>query len=183
MTTAAPGHPRASVFETYLRRQSAVLGVIAAAALLVLMLATVIDVLVRWIARASVPGMLEVAESALVVSVFLGLAWTSMQGGHVAVSVVTDRLKPPLARAVSVVIWLLNAALLGWMTYASVARALQATSLHETRFGLVQWPVWPLRWVIALGLALWLVVALANVLRTLRGAPAYGDDADAPADV
>jgi TRAP-type C4-dicarboxylate transport system permease small subunit len=172
-----------SPFDVYLRRQSAALGVIAAGALVVLMLATVIDVVVRWIARASVPGMLEVAESALVVSVFLGLAWTSMQGGHVAVSIVTDRLRPRAAQAVSIVVWVLNTGLLAWMTYASVARALQATALHETRFGIVQWPVWPLRWVIAVGLGLWLIVAAANVVRTIRGLSAYGEDAETPADV
>lgn len=174
---------RTSGFDRYLRRQSAALGVIAAAALVVLMLATVTDVLVRWISRASVPGMLEVAESALVVSVFLGLAWTSMQGGHVAVSIVTDRLRPGVARVVSIVVWTLNTGLLAWMTYASVARAVQSTALHETRFGIVQWAVWPLRWVIAIGLALWLMVAIANVVRTIRRLGAYGEDADAPADV
>lgn len=182
MTVTTPAPVKTSHFDTYLRGQSAVLGVIAAGALVVLMLATVVDVIVRYIARASVPGMLEVAESALVTSVFLGLAWTSMQGGHVAVSIVTDRLKPALARWVAVVVWLLNAGLLAWLTYASVARALQATSRNETRFGLVQWPVWPLRWVIAIGLALWLVVAIANVVRTIRGRAAYGEDAEAAVD-
>lgn len=182
MTVAATAPVKASRFDAYLRGQSAVLGVIAAGALVVLMLATVVDVIVRYIARASVPGMLEVAESALVTSVFLGLAWTSMQGGHVAVSIVTDRLEPALARWVAVVVWLLNAGLLAWLTYASVTRALQATSRDETRFGLVQWPVWPLRWVIAIGLALWLVVAIANVVRTIRGRAAYGEDAEAAVD-
>lgn len=182
MSAVAPAPRKVSLFDTYLRRQSAVLGVFAAGALVVLMLATVIDVIVRFIARASVPGMLEVAESALVTSVFLGLAWTSMQGGHVAVSIVTDRLTPALARAVSVVIWFLTAGLLAWMTFASVTRALQATSRNETRFGLVQWPVWPLRWVIAIGLGLWLVVAIANVVRTIRGRTAYGDEAEATGD-
>ncbi|CAH0205826.1 TRAP transporter small permease subunit [Microbacterium sp. Bi128] len=182
MTVAASAPTRTSRFDRYLRGQSAVLGVIAASALVVLMLATVIDVIVRFFARASVPGMIEVAESALVASVFLGLAWTSMQGGHVAVSIVTDRLRPVLARAVSVVVWVLNAGLLAWMTYASVMRALQATALNETRFGLVQWPVWPLRWVIAVGLGLWLVVAIANVVRTIRGRAAYGEDAEPTVD-
>lgn len=182
MTVAASATTKTSRFDGYLRRQSAVLGVIAAGALVVLMLATVIDVIVRFVARASVPGMLEVAESALVTSVFLGLAWTSMQGGHVAVSIVTDRLRPALARAVSVVVWVLNAGLLAWLTYASITRAFQATTRNETRFGLVQWPVWPLRWVIAIGLGLWLVVAIANVVRTIRGREAYGEDAEAAVD-
>lgn len=182
-TTTASTAPTGSAFDRYLRRQSAALGLLAASALLALMLATVADVAVRFISRSSLPGMLEVAESALVVSVFLGLAWTSMQGSHVAVSIVTDRLRPGVARAVSLAVWLLNAGLLAWMTYASASRALQATALHESRFGIVQWPIWPLRWVIAIGLALWLVVAIANVVHVIGGRTVHGDESDDVVDV
>ncbi|WP_053385008.1 TRAP transporter small permease [Leucobacter celer] len=174
--------PGGSVFDRWLKRCSAALGVIAAGALVVLMLATVLDVLVRWITRASLPGMMEIAETALVASVFLGLAWTSIQGGHVAVTIVTDRLKPGHARAVSVLIWALNAAILGWMTAALFMRAMQSTSMSETRFGLVQWPVWPLRWIIAVGLLFWTVVAIVNLVRVIRGRTAYGEDTEVVLD-
>lgn len=172
-----------SGFDRALRRVSAGLGVLAAGALVVLMLATVVDVIVRWISRSSVPGMLEVAETALVTSVFLGLAWTSMQGGHVAVTIVTDRLRPRMARVVSSLIWFLNAGMLAWLTYASVLRAMLSTNLNETRFGLVQWSVWPLRWIIAVGLLLWTVVAVVNLVRVLGGRTAYGEDTEVIADV
>ncbi|UOR00550.1 TRAP transporter small permease [Leucobacter allii] len=179
----APADPRGSVVDRAIRRMSAALGVIAAGALVVLMLATVLDVIVRWITRASVPGMIEVAETALVASVFLGLAWTSVQGGHVAVSIVTDRLRPGAARVVSALVWAVNTGMLAWLGYASVHRAALSTALAETRFGLVQWPVWPLRWIIAAGLALWTIVALVNLLRVLRGGVAYGEDREVVADV
>lgn len=180
---ATAGQDQSSTLDRVLQRLSAGLGVLAAGALVVLMLATVVDVLVRWISRSSVPGMIEVAETALVTSVFLGLAWTSMQGGHVAVTIVTDRLRPQLARIVSSLIWFLNAGMLAWMAYASVLRALLSTQLNETRFGLVQWSVWPLRWIIAVGLLLWTVVAIVNLVRVLSGRTAYGEDTEVIADV
>ncbi|MBP1325822.1 TRAP-type C4-dicarboxylate transport system permease small subunit [Leucobacter exalbidus] len=167
---------RSSTFDKVLRQVSAGLGIIAASALVVLMMATVIDVVVRAISRASVPGMMELAESALVVSVFLGLAWTSIQGGHVAVSIVTDRLNAKAARVVSSLVWMLNATLLIWMTYASFLRAVLATKMNETRFGLVQWPMWPMRWVIAVGLLLWAVVAVVNLVRSVTGKSIYGEE-------
>ncbi|UOQ60298.1 TRAP transporter small permease [Leucobacter rhizosphaerae] len=184
LAAGAPGTAAAATgIDRALQRLSAGLGVLAASALVVLMLATVVDVLVRWISRSSVPGMIEVAETALVTSVFLGLAWTSMQGGHVAVTIVTDRLRPRMARIVSSLIWLLNAGMLAWMTVASVLRAIQSTTLNETRFGLVQWSVWPLRWIIAVGLLLWTVVAIVNLVRVLGGRTAYGEDTEVIADV
>lgn len=172
----------ASVFDRRLTQCGAVLGVIAAGALVVLMLATVIDVLVRWITRASLPGMMEIAETALVASVFLGLAWTSIQGGHVAVTIVTDRLKPGIARIASVLIWALNTVILGWMTAALILRAAQSTSMNETRFGLVQWPIWPLRWIIAIGVLFWAFVAIVNLVRVVRGRTAYGESLEGASD-
>lgn len=166
----------------FLPRASAVLGIVAAAALMVLMMATVVDVTVRWVSRSSVPGMIEIAESALVISAFLGLAWTSVQGGHVAVSLVTDRLRPRAAHAVSIILWTLNTALLSWMSYATFTRAQLSTSLSETRFGLVQWPVWPLRWVIFIGLIMWAMICLNNLLRVLSGQAAFGEELKANID-
>lgn len=178
-TSAEPG---GSAFDRLLQRCSAALGVVAASALVVLMLATVIDVLVRSITRASLPGMMEIAETALVASVFLGLAWTSIQGGHVAVTVVTDRLKPVPARVVSMLVWVLNTGILAWMTAALFLRAAQSTSMSETRFGLVQWPIWPLRWIIAVGVLFWTVVAIVNLVRVIRGRTAYGEEAEVVLD-
>lgn len=186
VTTASTSPPAVgSAFgaDRVLRVITASFGVLAAGALVVLMFATVVDVVVRWISRASVPGMLEVAETALVVAAFFGVAWTSVQGGHVAVSIVTDRLAPAAARVVDIAVWVLSAGLLGWMAWANIARASLSTSLKETRFGLVQWPVWPMRWVIAIGLTLWLIVAVANVIRTVRGRLPYGEEDPHPTDV
>jgi len=172
-----------SLFELVLTKISAALGIVAAGALVVLMLATVADVAVRWISRSSLPGMLEVAETALVASVFLGLAWTSIKGAHVAVTIVTDRLGPRTARIVSSAVWALSTVLLIWMTYATTVRAIDSTSRHETRFGIVQWPIYPMRWIIAIGLGLWAVVALMNLIRVLRGRTAFGEEEEVIPDV
>ncbi|GAA2181300.1 hypothetical protein GCM10009847_22580 [Leucobacter tardus] len=181
-TAASPNTTARSTFDRVLQKCSAALGVIAAGSLVVLMLATVADVLVRWITRSSLPGMIEIAETALVTSVFLGLAWTSIQGGHVAVSIVTDRLSPRSARAVSTLVWALSAGILAWMSVALFVRAAQSTSASETRFGLVQWPIWPMRWIIAVGVVLWTVVAIVNLVRALRGRTPYGEATEAVLD-
>jgi hypothetical protein len=68
------------------------------------------------------------------------------------------------------------------MTAALFMRAMQSTSMSETRFGLVQWPVWPLRWIIAVGLLFWTVVAIVNLVRVIRGRTAYGEDTEVVLD-
>jgi hypothetical protein len=54
---------------------SRALGVIAALAIVVLMIAIVIDVTTRYLTGSSMPAMVELSESALIVSLFFGLAW------------------------------------------------------------------------------------------------------------
>ena len=162
---------------------SRVFGYLGALAIVVLMLAIAVDVVVRFITRASVPGLLEIAETSLVVSVFFGLAWTGVKGGHVDVDLVTSRLGERSARIVRQVIWLLTSGTLAWLAYASILRALQSTGSNETRFGLVQWPLAPTRWIIAVGLSLWLLVAITNVVRRFRGRVPWGEDSEAVADV
>ena len=64
--------------------------------------------------------------------------------------------------------WAFSSVVVAWFTFATGARAVSATRLNETRMGLVQWPTWPLRWVIVIGFAALLLVCLVNMIRSLR---------------
>jgi TRAP-type C4-dicarboxylate transport system permease small subunit len=153
-------------------------GYLGAAALVVLMLAVASDVAVRFISGASLPGMIELAEASLVAAAFLGLAWTGLQGGHVDVDALTGRMKPWLLRIDRLVVWSLAAVTLAWMSYSTLVRAIDSTSRGEVRFGLLAWPLFPSRWIIVVGLVLWLLVAIANVVRIVGGRIPYGEDVD-----
>ncbi|MFD1718392.1 TRAP transporter small permease subunit [Georgenia deserti] len=146
-----------------------VMGVIGALAIVVLMLAIVIDVTARYLTNASVPAMLEISESALVVAIFFGLAWAGASGAHVSVTLVSDRLPRRTNAVLQVVVWGLATALSAWLLYAGFIRALDATSRGESRMGLIQFPLWPLRWAIVAGFTAFLLVCLANLIRSLRG--------------
>ncbi|NLS10700.1 TRAP transporter small permease [Nesterenkonia sp. MY13] len=148
---------------------SRAMGVVAALAIVVLMAAIVTDVTTRYITGGSMPAMVELSESALVVAVFFGLAWAGASGAHVAVSLVTDRLPDGVNRILTVVVWLLATGFTAWMTFATYERAVSSTDRSETRMGLVEWPIWPLRWVIVIGLAAFLLVCVINLLRAVRG--------------
>ena len=165
--------------ERFVIAVSRFMAVLSALSIVVLMLAIAADVLMRFISKASLPGMLELAESSLVVAVFFGLGWAAVKGEHVAVTLITDRLGIKANAVISIVVWGLSSLFLGWMFYATTAKALDATRNLEERFGLVRWPLYPLRWVIAVGIAVFLLVALLNFVRSLRGRPIFGDEAEA----
>jgi TRAP-type C4-dicarboxylate transport system permease small subunit len=155
--------------ERLVRLASRSMAVIAAIAIVLMVLAVATDVVVRNTTGASLPGMVEIAESGLVVSVFFGLAWAGVRGEHVAVTLVVDRFNEFWTRATHVMVWAVSSSFLAWMLYAATLRAIDSTGMREHRFGLVRWPLYPLRWVIAVGLFALLLVCLLNLVRCIAG--------------
>lgn len=71
--------------------------------------------------------------------------------------------------------WVLAAGILGWLVYASFLRATDSLGRGEVRMGLVSWPLWPARWIIVIGLAAFLLVAVVNIVRLVRGEHLMGE--------
>lgn len=144
---------------------SSILGVLATIATITMMIAIIGDVAARGITGASVPGLFELGETVLVAAVFLGMAYTGATNGHIAVDLLTERLPAAVARLLVLIGWVLTVAILTWLIYATTVRALASTKSNEMRMGLVNWPLWPGRWLIVVGLAAMLLVAVVNVIR------------------
>lgn len=148
---------------------SSILGVLATIATLILMIAIVADVVFRTLYERSVPGILELSETTLVAAVFLGMAYTGATNSHIVVDLLTERLPASIRRWVVAVAWTLTVAILVWMLFGTARRALDSTQAGEIRMGIINWPIWPSRWLIVIGLAAMLVVAIVNMVRTWSG--------------
>ncbi|MGO2112238.1 MAG: TRAP transporter small permease [Pseudoclavibacter sp.] len=148
--------------------------IISALSIVVLMLAIAADVVMRTVTQASLPGMIELAESCLVIAIFFGLALAGTRGEHVSVTLLADRLNPAWNRVFDIAVWLCSSVFLAWMLWSSTQRAIDSTEQGEERFGLIRWPMWPLRWVIVIGFAAILIVALLNAVRSITGAGPLG---------
>lgn len=155
---------------------SAPLGAIASLATLAVMVAIVIDVISRNITGKSVPGLLEMSESALVAAVFLGLAYAGTTNSHVAVDILTSHINQTVARVLITLMWLAGIIVTTWFLISSTNRAIESFQRSESRTGLVDWPIWPARWIIVIGFAAFLIIALINVILLLRKEPILGED-------
>jgi TRAP-type transport system small permease protein len=129
----------------------AVLGSLVSAGI---MLGMVADVGWRTASGGSIPGMIELIETFMVVVVFLGLAYAETSGAHVRMNLVTRLLPFKVRRVVKAAGMGICAAVSGWMAWASTHRAVLATVSGEVRPGLLYFPVWPSRILIAVGFAL-----------------------------
>lgn len=160
--------------EKLIRGTARVLAVLSAVAIVVMVIAIAIDVFVRNTTGASLGGMIEIAETAMVTAVAFGLAWAGVNGEHVAVTLITDRFGPRMAKITNIFVWIVTAVYTGWLSYANILRSIDSWGSKETRFGLVQWPMYPMRWVLTIGLISLFIVAVVNLLRTVSGKEPMG---------
>jgi TRAP-type C4-dicarboxylate transport system permease small subunit len=174
----------ATAYDAWTRRLSRAAAYIGAVGIVVIMLATVSDVLRRWVQGRSVPGVVEGSELVLVVSVFLGLGLAERMGVHVSTSVVTDRLPTRVAGMLNAIGLVVVFLFLVWILAASADRALRSYISGEYRFGLMQIPLWPGRTAIAVGfLVLLLEVARHIGVSVLRARRRRRPDDAAASDV
>lgn len=139
---------------------TAVLGTIVSAGL---MFGIASDVVRREFTGRSIPGMIELIETFMVIVVFLGLAHAEATGTHVRMSLVTNVLPHRVRRIVKSLGMLACAVGATWFSWASTFRALESFESGEVRPGLLRFPVWPARIVIAVGFTILIFEYIARV--------------------
>jgi TRAP-type C4-dicarboxylate transport system permease small subunit len=151
-----------------------ILAFIAVFCIVGMMVAIVADVTRRTLAGESIPGVVELAEVAMVVIVFLGLGFAERRGAHVTMTLVVRRLPPRTAAIVNGLGLLLVVLVVGWMVWVTADRALDSFAAREYRFGLVRVPVWPARIAIAVGLAVYFLELVFRLVDDIRAALGQG---------
>lgn len=117
----------------------------------------------------AIPSLAEIGAFLFVAAAFLGLAGTLRAGGHVRVTLLTGRLGPRAARALSALVIAGALALALWSAWHAGAMALDAWRFNSVSYGMVRVPLALPQAAMTLGLIL-LCVALADELwAALRG--------------
>src|SRR5699024_10617824 len=167
--------------EKLIRGLARVLAVLSAVAIVAMVIAIAIDVFVRNITGASLPGMIEIAETSVVTAVAFGLAWAGVISEHAAVTLLTDRFHATRAKLINLFVWELATFSAALFSYANILNSIQTTKAGEIRFCLVQWPMYPMRWVLTIGFISLLLVSLVNLYRSLtkREPMGFADEVEA----
>jgi TRAP-type C4-dicarboxylate transport system permease small subunit len=140
---------------------------LAAIAIMVMMLLTTADVILRYF-RHPIPGTYEIVGFLGSIGVGFALASTSMQNGHVAVSVLLQRLSRKTQSVVEAVNSLLAAGFFSLVTWQSVVLGNDLRRTGEVSLTL-EMPFYPFVYGIAVGCAtLTLVLILDFLASTAR---------------
>jgi TRAP-type C4-dicarboxylate transport system permease small subunit len=139
---------------------------ISSAALIVMMLLTTLDVILR-LFKSSVPGTYEIIGllGALVTSFALG--YTSVEKGHIAVDFLVMRFSPTAQALIGSVNALIAALLFGIVTWQSVLYGMDLLNKGQVS-PTIQIPVYPFVFGIAAGCGLLTLVLLVEFLHNLR---------------
>jgi TRAP-type C4-dicarboxylate transport system permease small subunit len=129
-------------------------GIIAEVATLFMMLLVVANIIGRYLFNHPVTGTLEITESLLVIVIFLSVAMTQYDGGHIRVNIVTRRLPHRWAQAATVVAMLAGALFFTWCAYATWLFAVQSWSFNEHEWGTIVFPLYPMKFVVFAGISL-----------------------------
>lgn len=116
------------------------------------------------------PCALELSESLLVLTIFMGVAYVALDEGHTNVTILTrkfpDRVQSLLdsfAHLFGIIIFSILA-WGGWQTAFASAKQL------EMRIGVFRFPIWPFRILFAIGLTLLVLQSLSNLIKCVSQA-------------
>lgn len=157
------------MFDRFLERLCHAFGIASALAVMAIMFVTAADALGRSFINSPVDGASEFAANPLVVVVFLGLAASQRSGANFKVELLT-RFLPPGGQRFMDVLW--RVIVLGFLitvAWLSSKEALHSSMKLEASYGVVKFPLWPGRIVLAIGM--WVLTAqiLLETILLLRG--------------
>jgi len=153
--------------------------VIASLLLLLLMILTVSDVILRSVHGAGVKATLTYVTLLMAASAALALPMAELSKTHVRTPVLTARLAPGPRRWIRVVGLVVSIMFVALATYSTGDSAITAFSVGERTAGLEQLPLWPSKAALALGFLLLLLQLLrelkTEVFRRNSPAPKEGE--------
>jgi len=127
------------------------MGNLATACILVLMVLTTIDVVLRYILGMPLKGAYEISEILFLSAVFLGMAYTQLFREHVNVDLFITRLSKHTNLVLETLMLLPALLIFGLLTWQGIIAFWDALISGEYRWGLIRIPLWPARLMVPLG--------------------------------
>jgi len=127
---------------------------IAAATVLFMMGLTTVDVVMRYVFNRPLPDVYNLCEMLIVGIVYLAIAYVQQQKSHVRVDVIIDRLQGPPRLAFELGTLILALVGFSFMAWQAGRLAWDAWVTGDYSMGLVEYPYWPSKFAMTLGIGL-----------------------------
>lgn len=141
---------------------------IAGFAILAMTLLITTDVVLRYVFNAPTKWIDEISTYLMVVAVFLGLAYTLREKGHVSVEFVTERLSTRIrdwVKVFSSIALLIFAVILIFLTWNVFFLSFVNQTISNSIIGVL---IWPIQLLLPLGLAIMVLVSIYQILKEVK---------------
>lgn len=167
-----------------LERLALIVLLIGGLGMLMSMFLGVADVVGTQILHVPVPGPKELTESTMVVIVFGALTYTQIRRAHIRVELVYLRTSPRMQAALDVLASVCGLIFFGLLLWQAIGEAQYSLQIDEATVGLIRFPLWPARIVLAIGTALMILRLVLDIVmdvpRIFTGAPPEISDPSVP---
>lgn len=126
------------------------------------------------------PGALELTESTMVLIVFGALAYAQIRRTHIRVEFVYEHVGPRVRAGMDVLADLAALAFFGLLLWQAFLEAKFSWEIGEATVGLVRFPLYPARTILAVGVALLLVQLVLDLVTDARRAAGLDPDLPGP---
>ena len=117
--------------------------------------------------KNQVHGVIELAVFTVIASAYIGLSYTEEVRGHVRVAAIVGRLNESVQSYIRIFWGVVSFAVIALTTYAGFYKAIEAYTEGEAIAGTVPYPLFPIRFVIAISLLFYGIQILANFILDL----------------
>ncbi len=140
---------------------------IAALLLGIMAVPVFLDVIFRLTFSTSIPGAVEIEEFLLGIVVFLGIAHTHANGGHISVDLLVSKLNQNTRIVIETCLNLIAAVFFALMSWHLMVQGLEKIRGHEVSFT-YHVPVGMFRFIAAMGVAILALSVFVSFLKTLE---------------
>ena len=147
------------------------LGIASGFATLLITVIISIDVGGRSLFSAPLHSSTEISELLLVALVFFGLAAAQQNRQNYAIDILSRHLPMSAQRVLEAIGYILSMIVVGLLAWLSTRQAISAYDRGEAGFGIISFPIWPGRFVLAFGLWLLVLQFIFDIIRQLMGQP------------
>lgn len=124
----------------------------------------VADVVGTQVLLIPVPGPRELTESTMVLIVFGALAYAQIRRAHIRVELVYFQMPPRIRAVMDVITDLAAIIFFGLILSEAIKEAQYSLQIGEATVGLIRFPLWPARFILAAGCALMIIQLVLHLI-------------------
>jgi TRAP-type transport system small permease protein len=157
-----------NIFEAIIKSISRIASIAGMIVLVLMMLLTVADVFLRFAFRRPILGSTELTEY-MMVFLSLGMAWCLLQGKSIRMDMIVERFSARGQASIDSITYIISLGILVLMTWHMFTEGIAIRSMMLTSSTL-RIPTYPFYWVFSLGLLIFSLAVLINLVKSLTKA-------------